>query len=256
MNEGLGFAPALFLSQTQETNMASPNPSVAVTPVFYTEVVEDVNATREAGRPIMVEEDRVEYRIAGNRNFAPHFLAHEFHERVQGEDITHAMRWPAEYKRFKETGGNVAKGTPLQNLPGLTPVQTSTLKALSVFSIEALAGIEGRELKNLGPGGHEMKRAAQQFLDAAGGRLGMNEVMQEIAALRAQNDELSRIVGIQKPAPVEAEHVEHIDAPDPYAELSDEDLKAKIKEKTGSGVRGPTPDRAVLIGMLKDLEAA
>lgn len=246
--------------------MAQPAENVSITPVFYTEVVEDVNASRLAGRPVMVEEDRVEYRIAGNRNFNPHFLAHEFHEKVNGEEITHAMRFKDEYKRFKETGGNLSRGTPLENLPGLTPVQKSTLKALSVFSIEALANLEGRDLKNLGPGGHEMKQAAQKFLDVGSGRVDMSKMLAEFAALKAQNDELSRIVQAGRPEPVEAIHVEEhvpefvpvqpiVEEPsaDPYEGFSDDDLKQLIKEKSGSGVRGPTPPREVLIGMLKDL---
>lgn len=230
--------------------MAQTAENVSITPVFYTEVVEDKAATRKAGRPIMVEEERVEYRIAGNRNFVPHFQAHEFHEWQNGEEITHAMRWPNEYKHFKETGGNNSNGTPLQNLPGLTKVQLSTLKTLSVFSIEALANLEGRELKNLGPGGHEMKRSAQQFLAASAGRLDVNTVMQEMAALKAQNEQLTKIVGAVNPAPVAEAPTED----DPYILLSDEDLKARIKDMTGSGVRGQ-PSRATLVGMLKDLEA-
>lgn len=244
--------------------MAQTAENVSITPVFYTEVVEDVKATREAGRPIMVEEERVEYRIAGNRNFVPHFQAHEFHEWVDGEEVTHAMRWPKEYKHFKETGGNSAQGTPLQNLPGLTKVQLSTLKTLSVFSIESLANIEGRELKNLGPGGHEMKRSAQQYLAAAAGRLDLNGVLQQMAELKAQNEQLSRIVSDaqhQAPAP-QVDNWEQAAAafdepetaqPEPYTHLSDDEIKAKIKEATGSGVRGQ-PSRATLVGMLKDLE--
>lgn len=237
--------------------------------MFYTEVVEDVNASRLAGRPVMIEEDRIEYRIAGNRNFTPHVQAHEFHEWVDGVEVTHAMRWPDEYRKFKETGGNTAKGTPLENLPGLTPVQKSTLKALSVFSIEALANMEGRELKNLGPGGHEMKRSAQQYLDVGSGRVDMSAMLQEIAEVKAQNAELAKIVNANRPQAVEQPHEpvfpnpaeqeqdaldEVLETVDPYALMSDEDMKTLIKDKTGSGVRGQ-PSRQTLIGMLKDLEA-
>lgn len=253
--------------------------NASITPVFYTEVVQDVVATRLAGRPIMVEEDRVEYRIAGNRNFVPHFQAHEFHEWVEGEQVTHAMRWPNEYRKFKETGGNVSKGTPLQNLPGLTPVQISTLKALAVFSIEALASMEGRELKNLGPGGHSMKQAAQKYLSAAGGRTEMKTVMEELAALKAQNEELARIVAASRPEAVEQpvysptsdaawaevaaafdeEHPMVVEGTgavsEPYADKSDDELKADIKRLAGRGVPGQ-PNRATLVGMLKDLEAS
>lgn len=261
--------------------MAQPAENVSITPVFYTEVVEDVNASRLAGRPVMVEEDRVEYRIAGNRNFNPHFLAHEFHEKVNGEEITHAMRFSDEYKRFKETGGNLSRGTPLENLPGLTPVQKSTLKALSVFSIEALANLEGRDLKNLGPGGHEMKQAAQKFLDVGSGRVDMSKMLSEFAALKAQNDELSRIVQAGRPEPVEIraepnadlddfierveetvakteqshnfENLVEMHQADPYVGVLDTELKDRIEKLAGQRPRG-NPNRETLVGMLSSLE--
>jgi ribosomal protein S6E (S10) len=219
--------------------------NAGITPIFYNAVVEDVIATREQGRPVMVEEERVEYRIAGDRNFNPHFLAHEFHEMVNGETITHAMRWPEQYKKFKETGGNSANGTPLQNL-NLKPVQLSTLKSLSVFSVEALAQLEGRDLKNLGPGGHELKRQAQRYLATTTGGVDMGEVLGKIAELEAK---LAATGGAPASEPV-SEPQER-----PYAHMADEEIKARIKEITGQGVRGQ-PTRATIEGMLADLEAS
>lgn len=231
-----------------------------MTPVFYVTQVEDKKASREAGRPIFKDEERVEYRLAGNRNFNPHMQAHEFHAWENGEEVTHAMRWPEAYKKFKETGGNEANGTPLQNLPGLTPVQMSTLKALSVFTIEALAGLEGQGIKNLGPQGHEMRLAAQKYLAAAGGRVEMTEVMAELAALKARNEELARMVQVNRPQPIGSEpepaqfvaEVDDLVDADPYAGIDDAGLKDMIEAKAGSRPRG-NPNRASLLGMLRDL---
>lgn len=217
-----------------------------MTPIFYITQVEDVLASREAGRPIMVDEERIEYRFAGNRNFNFHDLAHGFHEERSGEVITHAMRFPELYKKFKETGGNEATGTPLQNLPGLTAVQLSTLKALSVYTIENLASLEGQGIKNLGPQGHSLKQAAQKYLAAAGGRVGMTEVLAELAALKSRNDDLSRMLEAGRPTP--------IGAPEPVAEpaddtRTDDELKAAISEKFGQRPRGQ-PSRQTLLNML------
>lgn len=224
-----------------------------MTPVFYIAQVEDVKASREAGRPIFVDQERIEYRFASNRNFNFHDLAHGFHEEKDGEVITHAMRFPDAYKRFKETGGNEAAGTPLRNLPGLTAIQISTLKALSVYTVEALASLEGQGIKNLGPQGHAMKQAAQKFLAAAGGRVEMGEVLAEIAALKAKNEELSRIVQASRPEPINLAVTEA--EVDPYAGLDDSMLKDRIQEITEKRPLG-NPSRATLVGMLKDLEAA
>lgn len=224
-----------------------------MTPIFYTAQVEDVLASREAGRPIFIDEERIEYRFAANRNFNFHDLAHGFHEEKNGEVITHAMRFPKEYTKFKETGGNEASGTPLQNLPGLTAIQLSTLKALSVFSIEALASLEGQGIKNLGPQGHALKQSAQKYLAAAGGRVGMTEVLAQLAEMQKRNDELARMVEASRPGPiayVEPEAAVFVaevgDVEDPSA------LKDKIEAITGTRPRG-NPSTATLLGMLSDL---
>lgn len=238
--------------------MAQTAENVQITPVFYTEIVEDKVASREAGRPIMREEERIEYRIAGNRSFNFHDLAHGFHETKNGETITHAMRFPAEYRKFKETGGNTASGTPLQNLPGLTPVQISTCKALSIYSIEALASVDGFMLKSLGPSGHKLKQAAEKYLGAAGGQIDATRIFAELEAVKAENERLARLVQGSRPEPVD-----QTDDGEPeiagessdalYAGIDDDGLKARITELTGQGVRG-RPSRATLINMLTELE--
>lgn len=224
-----------------------------MTPIFYTTQVEDVLASREAGRPIFVDEERIEYRFASNRNFNFHDLAHGFHEERAGEVITHAMRFPDAYRKFKETGGNEANGTPLQNLPGLTAVQLSTLKALSVYTIEALASLEGQGIKNLGPQGHSLKQAAQKYLAAAGGRVEMKDVLAKLAALEARNDELSRMVAAGRPEPINTQQTypdtqEPIDVSE-FDMRTDEELKAAIAEKHGSRPRGQ-PNRQTLLNIL------
>lgn len=237
-----------------------------MTPIFYIAQVEDVLATREAGRPIIVDEERIEYRFAGNRNFNFHDLAHGFHEEKNGEVITHAMRFPDSYKKFKETGGNEANGTPLQNLPGLTAVQLSTLKALSVYTIESLASLEGQGIKNLGPQGHSLKQAAQKYLAAAGGRVGMTEVLAQLAASNARIEELSRMVAAGRPEPIGGidSVIDVFDEPqpsiltgtgaiDPYDGVSDGELKDRIELAVGTRPKG-NPSRATLIGILSDLE--
>ena len=233
-----------------------------MTPIFYTSQVEDVLASREAGRPIFVDEERIEYRFAGNRNFNFHDLAHGFHEERNGEVITHAMRFPDHYRKFKETGGNEATGTPLQNLPGLTAVQLSTLKALSIFSIENLASLEGQNIKNLGPQGHALKQAAQKYLAAAGGRVDMKDVLAQIAALQARNDELVRMVQENRPAPIgnSPANIENgyevLDnnpaTIDPEADpRTDEELKQAIFHAYGARPKG-NPNRATLLNILSE----
>jgi hypothetical protein len=180
------------------------------------------------------------------------------------------MRFPDHYRKFKETGGNEASGTPLQNLPGLTAVQLSTLKALSIFSIENLASLEGQNIKNLGPQGHSLKQAAQKYLAAAGGRIGMTEVLAQLAASNARIEELSRMVAAGRPEPIAAaidpaetfgydgltDALEVAFAPDPEADpRTDDELKEAIAAKHGSRPRGQ-PNRSTLLNMLAQDAAA
>lgn len=237
--------------------MAQTAENVQITPVFYTEIVEDKVASREAGRPIMREEERIEYRIAGNRSFNFHDLAHGFHETKNGETITHAMRFPAEYRKFKETGGNTASGTPLQNLPGLTPVQISTCKALSIYSIEALASVDGFMLKSLGPSGHKLKQAAEKYLGAAGGQIDATRIFAELEAVKAENERLARMVQEGRPEPVDQSDdpsPQEKSVVNPLYDLSESELKDIIEELAGSRPRG-NPNKATLVGMITDLRA-
>lgn len=232
----------------------------AIVPIFYTEQVEDVVQSRAAGRPVFVEQERIEYRMPARRDFNFHDLAHGFHQFSEdGEVITHAMRFPEAYRKFKETGGQSVSGIPVSNIPGITPVQLSTLKALSIYTVEAMAQLEGQALKNVGPGGHALKAAAQKYLDVSSGGANISEVMAEIAALKKQNEALAAAVAANQPRPVS----DFKDAPadddatpadDKYAAMSADDLRAQITMITGKGVRGQ-PSRETLVGILRDIEA-
>jgi len=60
------------------------------------------------------------------------------------------------YLNREETKQN---GIPLEMLPGITPGQTSTLRAIKVETIEQLAGLHEKAIKNLYEGRDLVKRA-------------------------------------------------------------------------------------------------
>ena len=47
----------------------------------------------------------------------------------------------------------------------MTPGKCAELRALNLYTVEALEAIEGVELKNLGLGGRELKNMAKEYLD-------------------------------------------------------------------------------------------
>lgn len=220
--------------------------SPLVVPFFYVTTIENATKSKEAGRPIFDEVEMVEVRIAGDRNYNPHFPAHEMHVRQNGEDITYAMRWPEEYARFKNDEKQVAGGTPLEELTFLTASRRSELKALKIYTAEALAGLDGPNLKVLAGEGYKLKEQAQAYLDKANSFSNVHVLASENADLKARLAALEARLG-----PVANPVAEPVSA-DPYEGLGDDDLKEKITNLTGSRPRG-NPSRATLVGILNDL---
>lgn len=159
-----------------------------------------------------------------------------------GEPLTYAERWPYQYQQFKDGNKQTANGTPLTDAPFLNPSRIDDLNKLKVFTLESLATFDDRYISRMGGNGYNLKAMAQEFL----AKKSLPAMDVDVAALVKQNAELMAMLNQRNP-----------DEPttDSYADLSDEDLKVRIKDLSGAGVKGPTPKREVLIGMLKSLEA-
>ncbi|MCZ4089332.1 hypothetical protein [Sinorhizobium psoraleae] len=153
--------------------------------------------SQKEGRPIYDDMEIVEVRFAANRQTVGVFPAHSFAgwrmtpEGIQ-EQYTYAMKFPDQYRRFKANQQQVAHGTPVEELPFLTAAKRLELKALSIYTAEALAALDGQELKNLGIGGRELKNQAQAFIDAASGTANVTKMAAENEALRQQVEEMRR----------------------------------------------------------------
>lgn len=220
------------------------NNDALITPFFNTISVLDEQRTKEENRPIYRDEEFVEIRIAGDRNFAPTFPAHQMWKRIDGEEVTYAQRWQKQYAAFKEDRVQVAEGTPLEELTFLTQAKRHELRALKIYTAEALAALEGRNLKALGMEGQKLKAQAQAFLDTARGTGESSRMAAEIAELRAR---LSRFEGAAIPDETPASASE-------FADWSGEDLKSWIKEATGAAPRG-NPSHETLVRMAEEVQA-
>lgn len=219
------------------------NNDALVVPFFKTVAQQDMTASKKAGRPIFKDVEVVEVRIAGDRNFAPVFPAHAMWRRVNGEEVTYAQRFADAYERFAAGKEQVADGTPLSELPFLTEAKRAELRALKVYTAEALAALDGKNLTNLGGQGREMKNQAIAYLEKSTGTAGATALAAEVEALRA---ELAAVrAGEVEPAPVE---------PAP-ADDEKEALKARIADLTGSRPRG-NPSVETLREMLEEMKVA
>lgn len=225
--------------------MAGLTKETQVVPYFYNGTLENPTKSKQAGRPIFDDIEMVEVRLAGDRNFAPHFPAHSMWERQDGEEITYAMRWPEQYAAFKNENVQTASGTPLEELTFLTAARRSELKALKIYTAEALAGLEGPNLKVLAGEGYSLKEQAQAYLDSA-------RSTASVTGLAAQNAELAQRIAMLEAQLANVQTGPSIEDSDPYQGLDDNELKIKIENLTGSRPRG-NPSRATLIGILNDL---
>jgi hypothetical protein len=192
-----------------------------------------------AGRPIYEDIEVCELRFPGNRLTVGVYPAHSragwrTNDYGAQEAITYAMKYPEQYRRFKEGRQQVQDGTPLSELTFLSQSKRLELKALNVHTAEQLAGLDGQNLKTLGQGGRELKNQAQAYLDKASGSADVTKLASENVALREQIEQLRRDMDAMKPSGVDS--------------LDDEGLKELIKERTGSRPRG-NPSHDTLVRM-------
>lgn len=215
-----------------------------IVPRFFIHTVQDPKASKEAGRPIFKDIEAVEIRMAANKQTVAVFPAHEFWAwgEIDGvrQKISYAMRFTDQYKRFKANEAQAMTGTPLEELPFLTQAKRSELKALSIYTAEALASLDGHPLKQLGMGGRELKNQAEAYLSRATDSAAVTRLAAENESLRAA------LAAMQQPqAPV---------AGSPFAEMDEEAMKEWIKDATGSRPRG-NPSKETLVRMCDEINA-
>ena len=210
--------------------------------------------SKKEGRPIYDDIEVCKIRTPGDRNSLKVFPANEVSHRQEmpdgssGDEVTYAMRFPDQYRAFKDNTTQSQTGTPLEELPFLTKGKRLELKALHIHTAEALASLDGTPLKQLGIGGRELKNQAQAYLDNAKGSA-------DVTKLAAENESLKRQIAAlveQQRAPTSSPSDND---PASFEAMSDDDLKAFIGNKTGSRPRGQ-PSHETLVRMAKELVEA
>ena len=226
---------------------------ITITPVFRHETVEDVPASEREGRAIMRTFEVVEVRFAGSKLYSPVFRVDDFWRRDGHRILTYAERWPDQYRAFLEGSAQSAAGTPLEMLRpyGISDAQLSLCRALRIYSIEALDNLEGQNLKNLQMNANPLKDMARRYVaDRAKGA----DTAKEIEELKAQIAAMqAAMVPAADATPVQIETALRL-ADAEFEAMSDADLKAHIKDRTGQAPRG-TPSREWLLNAARELAA-
>ena len=217
-----------------------------ITPFFRYETVENVPQSELRKEAVMETIEVVEIRFAGDKHYAPVFPALAMHRMDGYEVITFAERFADQYAAFQRGATQQASGTPLEKLSsyGISGAQLSLCRALKIYSIEALHGLDGPNLKSLGMNQNALKEMAAKFMaDRSNG----SQMAAEMAALRAELDAL------KNPIPVDAKADADL-LPDGYEGMTDAQLKDAIEAKLGARPRG-NPNRGTLITMLEEANA-
>ena len=138
------------------TQSIEPNQRDSTIPRFHIEPVLDERASAEAGRPIYVEQERIQYLQPGSPN-AP----------VDYVNDSHKQRWPEEYARFKAGLDFSVSGTPLEQWPLLNRKHVLELKGMDIHTVEQCAALSDHAVAQIGMGGHRIRDNAKAYLDDA-----------------------------------------------------------------------------------------
>lgn len=233
--------------------MALGAKAAGVTPFFKTISFEDGRKTMEAGRPIFTDLEVVEIRFAGSKDCTVqpvHQFSHWEVDEDTGEQraLTYAERWPKQYRQFKEKQAQTKSGTPLDYAPFLVPAKRSELRALNIYTVEALAELDGQPLKLLGIGGRELKNKAIEYLASASHdgvimrqQAQIDALLTEIRSMK--EEKLMQLAGpMEPPGP----------GPAPVRPPPDEEESEDNEEEDGEGQVLPGPNVAAeLVGMTR-----
>ena len=195
----------------------SENNSSLTYPVFKMLSSMNEQESRKEGRPVYDDQEVCEIRFSGNKQTVGVFPAHEQCEwdkdPVTGERtrITYAQKYNEQYKKFKAGEAQAAHGTPLEELTFLTQGKRLELKALNIYTAEALAALDGNNLRMLGMNGRDLKNQAQLYLDSAAKTADVTTLASENERLRQEIEALragQKPKAAKKAKPVEPEEVE------------------------------------------------
>jgi hypothetical protein len=104
--------------------------------------------------------------------------------------------------------------------------------------VEALATIDGQELKNLGHGGRELKNAAMEFVEDSRKGAPNKQMQTELEALKARNAMLEQDVETLKNSRIDPE----------FQDMTAEQLRDYVTAQTGHAPHG-TANRKTLLQM-------
>jgi hypothetical protein len=221
--------------------MSARDPDASLVALFKHMAIKNEAKSIAAGRPIFDDIEVCEIRIPGSRNMSVHPAT----ERCQWQDnpesgeqtpITYAERFARQYQQFKMQLVQTKSGTPLQHAPFLTEARRAELRAQNIYTVEALAAIDGQELRNLGQGGRELKNKAQDYIEEGLKSAPNLQLQAELETTRARNVLLEEDV----------ERMKKLLPKDEFDAMTLEQLRDYVISNTGQTPHGTLPRKTLL----------
>ena len=224
------------------------DPDEAVVALFKHHAIKNEDKSAKEGRPIYDDMEIVEIRFPGSRSvsvFPATAFSHWLNDPTTGEQtrVTYAERFSRQYQQFKSHTAQTKSGTPLQHVPFLTEARRAELRALNIYTVEALASVDGQELKNLGQGGRDLKNKAQEFIAESRHGAPNAALLAEVEALKARNAILE-----------EDAKARQSESDDPFENMTLDMLRDFIKTNTGHAPHGSL-NRKTLVRMATEAQS-
>lgn len=161
---------------------------------FFNDKAENKRKSMEAGRPIFDDVEKVEIRFAGDKHNVHVAPAHSPGQMRDDNNkrLTYAEQFPEHYAAFKKNQQWLGSGTPLSELPFISVAKRAELEGFNVHTAEALAEMDGANLKKLGMGSRELMEQARAYLAKAAGSSDVTRLAGENAALKEQMEMMQR----------------------------------------------------------------
>jgi hypothetical protein len=156
-----------------------------ITPVFMTVPEYNDRLSKEQGRAVYDDAERVHLHIAGDQ-FSVHSAPVD--DYIKG-------RFPEEYARWKRTGeARHITGTPLKLWPPATPAFVKEMEAINIHSVEDLANIADVHVTTFFDG-RLWKERATAWLQAASSSVSNSKFEDENKRLKERLQTLEKLVG-------------------------------------------------------------
>lgn len=172
--------------------MALRDPDASLVALFKHLAVKNETASLAAGRPIYEDQEVCEIRRPGGKDVGVYpalVISHWDEDPITREvtPVTYAERFRHQYQQFKAKAQQTKSGTPLDQAPFMTAARCAEMRAQNLYTVEALAHIDGNELKNLGPGGRELKNKAIEYIAQSTAHAPDLKLAAELEAIKARN---------------------------------------------------------------------